>query len=27
MVDIIPGLIAFIILAVGCYVMWNAGNE
>jgi len=25
--EIVPGIIAFAILVIGAYIMWNAGNE
>jgi len=27
MSEVVPGIIAFAILAIGAYIMWNAGNE
>jgi len=27
MSEVVPGIIAFVILLAGIYIMWNAGNE
>jgi len=27
MSEVVPGIIAFGILIIGAYIMWNAGNE
>jgi len=27
MSEVVPGIIAFAILAIGAYIMWNAGRD